>query len=73
MKRILIAEDERATRHLLSKILEKAGYEVEVALDGEAALAALRARPFDLMLLDVWMPGMSGLEVLAAMRDAGVV
>jgi CheY-like chemotaxis protein/anti-sigma regulatory factor (Ser/Thr protein kinase) len=68
MTRILIAEDERTTRHLLTKVLEKAGHEVEVALDGEAALAALRARPFDLMLLDVWMPVMSGLEVLAAMR-----
>jgi CheY-like chemotaxis protein/anti-sigma regulatory factor (Ser/Thr protein kinase) len=68
MKRILIAEDDRTTRHLLSKVLEKAGYEVEVALDGEAALTALRARSFDLMLLDVWMPGLSGLEVLARMR-----
>ena len=68
MKRILIAEDERTTRHLLTKVLEKAGYEVQVALDGESALGFLRARTFDLMLLDVWMPGMSGLEVLAAMR-----
>ena len=68
MKRILIVEDERATRHLLTKVLKDGGYEVEVATDGEAALEALRAGTFDLMLLDIWMPRMSGLEVLAAMR-----
>lgn len=68
MKRILVVEDERVTRHLLSKVLADAGYDVTIAADGEAALAAVRAATFELMLLDIWMPGMSGLEVLAAMR-----
>lgn len=69
MKRILIVEDERATRHLLSKVLKDAGYDVELATDGRAGLEALRAGTFDLMLLDIWMPRMSGLEVLASMRS----
>src|SRR5262245_47107520 len=68
MNRILIVEDERATGHLLRKVLEDASYEVALVTEGEAALKALRAESFDLMLLDIWMPGMSGLELLAAMR-----
>jgi len=68
MKRILIAEDERATGYLLDKVLKDAGYETKLVTDGVAALEALRAEPFDLMLLDIWMPRMSGLEVLASMR-----
>lgn len=68
MKRILIAEDERATGYLLDKVLKDAGYETQLMTDGVAALEALRAGPFDLMLLDIWMPKMSGLEVLASMR-----
>jgi len=68
MKRILVVEDERSTQHLLQKVLEGAGYEVTVAGDGEAGMEALRRGSFDLMLLDIWMPRMSGLEVLAAMR-----
>ncbi|MEO5618611.1 MAG: response regulator [Candidatus Eisenbacteria bacterium] len=68
MKQILIVEDERATGHLLTKVLGDAGYETKLVTDGVAALEALRAERFDLMLLDIWMPKMSGLEVLAAMR-----
>lgn len=68
MKRILIVEDERATGHLLGRVLEQAGYETMLVTDGVGALEALRAERFDLMLLDIWMPRMSGLEVLAAMR-----
>jgi CheY-like chemotaxis protein len=68
MKKILVVEDERVTAHLLSKVLEGAGYEVTLASDGVQGLEALRAGTFDLMLLDIWMPRMSGLEVLASMR-----
>jgi CheY-like chemotaxis protein/anti-sigma regulatory factor (Ser/Thr protein kinase) len=68
MKSILIVEDERATGHLLGKVLKDDGYETTLVTDGEAALRKLREGDFDLMLLDIWMPGMSGLEVLAAMR-----
>src|SRR5262249_26258652 len=48
--------------------LKDAGYEVKLVGDGAAALQALRAEAFDLMLLDIWMPKMTGLEVLATMR-----
>ena len=72
MSRILVAEDERATAHLLSKVLGGAGYEVQLVNDGEAALEALRKAPCDLMLLDVWMPKLNGLEVLAAMRAESI-
>jgi len=68
VNRILIAEDERATAHLLSKVLGGAGYEVQLASDGVAALDALRGSHYDLILLDVWMPKLSGLEVLGMMR-----
>ena len=68
MSRILIAEDERATAHLLSKVLGGAGYEVQLVSDGVAALDALRGSHYDLILLDVWMPKLSGREVLGVMR-----
>jgi CheY-like chemotaxis protein len=69
MKKILVVEDERVTRHLLHKVLAEAGYDVTLAEDGVAGLEALRSGAFELMLLDVWMPRMNGLEVLATMRS----
>jgi CheY-like chemotaxis protein/anti-sigma regulatory factor (Ser/Thr protein kinase) len=68
MKRVLIAEDDRTTRHLLRGVLQAAGFDVAVAPDGAAALKALRKQPRDLLLLDVWMPKMNGLELLARLR-----
>ncbi len=68
-KRILIADDDRATRHLLSSVLKDKGYEVETAVDGSAALKKLQKEKFDLLLTDVWMPNMNGLELLARLRQ----
>ncbi|HEY4709556.1 MAG TPA: response regulator [Candidatus Acidoferrales bacterium] len=68
MKRILVADDDRATRHMLKSVLGEAGFEVVVAVDGTAALKKLRAGGFDLLLTDVWMPGMNGLDLLARLR-----
>lgn len=68
MKRILVVEDDRTTRHLLGQVLTGAGYEVQLAEDGVAGIEALQAGTFDLLLLDVWMPRMNGLDVLAKMR-----
>jgi len=68
MKRVLVVEDDRTTRHLLGKVLTDGGYEVQLAEDGLAGLEAMRAGDFDLVLLDVWMPRMTGLEVLACMH-----
>ncbi|HXO44779.1 MAG TPA: response regulator, partial [Candidatus Cybelea sp.] len=68
MKKILVADDNRATRDMLKCALGEAGFEVAVAVDGSAALKKLRAGGFDLLLTDVWMPGMNGLDLLAHLR-----
>src|SRR5688572_25506164 len=65
---ILVVDDDRATRHVTRAVLAKAGYKVRVAPDGAQALTRLRTGTFDLMLLDVWMPRMDGLQVLAKLK-----
>src|SRR5512145_1082467 len=67
MSSILIVEDDRTTRQLLAETLTTAGFSVASAKDGVDALDRLRAGSYDLMLLDVWMPKMNGLDVLAAL------
>jgi len=69
MSRILVVEDDRATRHLLGEVLKNAGHEVTTAKDGAGALKEVEGGAFDLMLLDIWMPKMNGLEVLAHLKD----
>jgi DNA-binding response OmpR family regulator len=71
MKRILIAEDQTDIRDLLALNLRAAGYEVVEVADGLAALATETARPNDLLVLDLMMPGMDGLEVCKALRGRG--
>ena len=68
MTSILVVDDDRATREVLRSVLEKAGYSVTVASDGLEALKVLRSRRFDVLLLDVWMPRMTGLDLLARLR-----
>src|SRR4051812_3647394 len=65
---ILVVDDEAGGRGSLAGILGDEGYRVEVAESGEAALGVLESRRYDLILLDVWLPGMDGLEVLARVR-----
>lgn len=72
MKKILVVEDDRATRFLLNTTLKKEGYSVSAAADGVQALRQMRKQEFDLVLLDVWMPKMNGIELLAKMRAEGV-
>jgi two-component system nitrogen regulation response regulator NtrX len=67
---ILIVDDEAGVRASLSGVLRDEGYEVETAESGEAALLALDRRGFDLVFLDVWLPGMDGLEALSRLRAA---
>lgn len=68
--RILVVDDEEPVRDVLCEYFESQGFGVEAAPDGEAALAALgRLRP-DLVLLDVRMPGIDGVEVLRRIRRA---
>ncbi len=69
MQRILVVDDDRSTRHLIRLQLRSAGYSAETAVDGASALARLGRKPFDLVLLDIWMPGMDGLEVMARLRE----
>ena len=66
--RVLIADDDASTRRGVSKLLERAGFEVSEAADGIAALNAIREKQYDLVFLDIWMPHLSGLEVLARVR-----
>jgi len=69
--RILLAEDELALSKAYAQVLIMQGYEVEPVYDGEAALEAANSGTYDLMIFDVMMPKMSGLEVLRALREAG--
>ena len=66
--RILVADDDAAIRRGISKLLENAGFEVSEAADGIAALNAIQEKQYDLVFLDIWMPHLSGLEVLARIR-----
>jgi two-component system, OmpR family, response regulator len=68
MTRILVADDDRTTRLLLSETLRGEKHNVVTTSDGAATLKKLKAEKFDLALLDIWMPRMNGLEVLAALR-----
>jgi CheY-like chemotaxis protein/anti-sigma regulatory factor (Ser/Thr protein kinase) len=68
MAKILVVDDDRATRHVLSRVLTSAGFITSVAKDGVEALKTLRSKRFDLMLLDVWMPRMNGIDLLAKLR-----
>jgi DNA-binding NtrC family response regulator len=67
-RRILVVDDTELTRVHLHSILEQDGYEVETVADGSAALDCLRARPFHLLITDLRMPDMDGLELLAKVR-----
>jgi CheY-like chemotaxis protein/anti-sigma regulatory factor (Ser/Thr protein kinase) len=69
MSRILVVEDDRVTRHVLRGVLKAAGHSVVTAANGLAGLKRLGQEPFDLVLLDVWMPRLTGLDVLARLRE----
>lgn len=71
MKRhhILVIDDEPGIRETLCAILEDEGYLTEAAPNGEAGLARLAEFPFDCVLLDVWMPGLDGMEVLNRIEE----
>ena len=69
--RVLVADDDRAIRESLATALEVAGYEVTACPDGVQALAVSRTAPFDLVILDVMMPGVDGLGVCRVLRAEG--
>ncbi len=70
--RILVVEDDKTFRGLLADILEGIGHEVTQAADGAAGLYALKTAPFDLVLSDLKMPVMSGIEFLRALGEEGL-
>lgn len=67
--KILIVDDEEAVRFFIADALSRAGWEVQEADSGEAALAALSEQSFDVMLLDLRMPGMGGLAVMRQAKE----
>lgn len=69
--RILLTEDEKDLNEVIVKTLEKNGYSVDSCLDGREALYYLENTEYDAAILDIMMPGMSGIEVLKAIRSRG--
>jgi DNA-binding response OmpR family regulator len=69
--RVLVVEDEHKVASALEEGLEGEGYDVVVECTGEAALVRLRTDPFDIVLLDLLLPGRDGLEVLRTLREQG--
>ena len=69
-RHVLVVDDDRALRHAITALLDEAGYTTDQAGDGREALDKLRQQPADLMLLDIGLPGMNGLDVLAQAREA---
>ncbi|MCX7523386.1 response regulator transcription factor [Microbacterium sp. STN6] len=73
MTRILLVEDEAAIREPLTYLLEREGYEVEGVDDGLAAVSAFDAREPDLVLLDLMLPGLPGVQVCRQLRERSAV
>jgi DNA-binding response OmpR family regulator len=68
---ILVVDDEPSIREVVSLYLRRAGYEVVVAADGQAALEALEAHPPDLVVLDLMLPKVDGIEITRQLRAGG--
>jgi two-component system KDP operon response regulator KdpE len=73
MSRILVVDDEAAIRKVVRDALEKAGHEVDTAIDGEEAVAFLEGREFDLIVTDLNMPRLDGLELVRVVRRTSTV
>ncbi len=68
--RVLLAEDSLVNQKLVTALLRRQGHHVEVANNGKEAVVAFHAQPFDLILMDIQMPEVDGLEATAAIRVA---
>ena len=64
MPAILVTDDDATTREMVRSVLKKVGHDVSTAADGMSALRAIQKKKFDLVLLDIWMPKMTGLGLL---------
>lgn len=68
-RKVLCVEDEHFISELYVRALSKEGYQVDVVADGKEALATAGKNEYDLILLDLMVPGMSGIEILRSLRD----
>jgi DNA-binding response OmpR family regulator len=68
-KKVLCVEDEHFISELYARALSKAGYDVDVQLDGQKGLAAAQTDRYDIILLDLMIPNITGIEVLRTLRD----
>ena len=69
LKKILCIEDEHFISELYTRALTRAGYEVDVQLDGQKGLAAAQTDVYDIILLDLMVPSITGIEILRTLRD----
>ncbi|PID30432.1 response regulator [Candidatus Saccharibacteria bacterium] len=69
LRKILCIEDEHFIGELYTRALTRAGYEVDVELDGQKGLAAAQTDAYDIILLDLMVPHITGIEVLRTLRD----
>jgi CheY-like chemotaxis protein/anti-sigma regulatory factor (Ser/Thr protein kinase) len=67
-KQVLVVDDDRALRHALSAMLDNAGFSITEAADGLSALTQIQDRPFDLVILDLGLPGIGGLDILSEIQ-----
>ena len=72
MAHVLVADDERAIRSSIKDILELENYKVDEAVDGKDALTKLQKNNYDLLICDIKMPNLDGLELLSAIQEAGI-
>jgi two-component system nitrogen regulation response regulator NtrX len=69
---ILIVDDEAGVRSALSGVLRDEGYQVDAVDSGEACLDRVARAPYDVIVLDIWLPGMDGLATLARLQERRV-
>jgi len=69
MAAILVTDDDATTRQMVRGVLKKAGHDVATAGDGISALRAIQKRKFDIVLLDIWMPKLTGLGLIGHLHD----
>ena len=69
LRKVLCIEDEHFISELYTRALTRAGYEVDVQLDGQKGLAAAQTDVYDIILLDLMVPSITGIEILRTLRD----
>jgi CheY-like chemotaxis protein len=69
MAKVLVADDQKEIREVLRNVLEEAGHEVRLAKDGDEALRAQNESPADVVITDLHMPRLNGLELVHALRE----